>query len=134
MSERARVSYDGNMTFTLTIRGVNKEDRGEFLCLANNNLVPERNISKAAVLKVNCKSLNRVKKFVHLNFFPVQPEIRNFPRFSKFAQNLMHQIELKCVAYGYPDVKIFWRKAGAKLDPETYLFDNQGRTKKVRLV
>ena len=69
LSERARVSYDGNMTFTLTIRGVNKEDRGEFLCLANNNLVPERNISKAAVLKVNCKSLNRVKKFVHLNFF-----------------------------------------------------------------
>ena len=46
----------------------------------------------------------------------------------------MHQIELKCVAYGYPDVKILWRKAGAKLDAETYRFDNQGRTKKVRLV
>lgn len=114
LSERARFSYDGNMTFTMTIRGVRKGDRGEFLCRANNQLVPSRNNTKEAVLKVN-----------------FQPEIRNFPRFSKFAQNLMHQIELKCVAYGYPDVKIFWRKAGAKLDAETYRFDNQGRTKKI---
>ena len=56
LNERARVSYDGNMTFTLTIRGVKKEDRGEFICRANNHLVPGRNNTKAAVLKVNCKS------------------------------------------------------------------------------
>ena len=74
------------------------------------------------------------ESFIIFQIISVKPEIRNFPRFSKFAQNLMHQIELKCVAYGYPDVKILWRKAGAKLDAETYRFDNQGRTKKVRLV
>ena len=56
LSERARFSYDGNMTFTMTIRGVRKGDRGEFLCRANNQLVPSRNNTKEAVLKVNCKS------------------------------------------------------------------------------
>ena len=61
----------------------------------------------------------------------VKPEIRNFPRFSKFAQNLMHQIDLKCVAYGYPAVKIFWRKAGEHLNSVKYIFDNEGKTEKV---
>ena len=63
--------------------------------------------------------------------FSVEPEIRKFPRFSKFAQNQLHQIELKCVAYGYPSVSINWRKAGEQLDVETYRFNNQGKTKKV---
>ena len=63
--------------------------------------------------------------------FSVEPEIRKFPRFSKFAQKPLHQIELKCVAYGYPAVSIFWRKAGEQLDAETYRFNNQGKTKKV---
>lgn len=43
----------------------------------------------------------------------------------------MHQIDLKCVAYGYPNVSIFWRKAGGALDAERYLFNNKGITKKV---
>ena len=43
----------------------------------------------------------------------------------------MHQIELKCVAHGWPDVRIFWRKAGEEMDAETYLFDNQGTARKV---
>ena len=43
----------------------------------------------------------------------------------------MHQIDLKCVAYGYPDVKIFWRKAGGVLSAERYIFNNKGITKKV---
>lgn len=43
----------------------------------------------------------------------------------------MHQIELKCVAHGWPDVRIFWRKAGEELDAETYLFNNQGTARKV---
>ena len=56
LSERARFSYDGNMTFTMTIRSVRKQDRGEYLCNANNHLVPSRNNTKEAVLKVNCES------------------------------------------------------------------------------
>ena len=43
----------------------------------------------------------------------------------------MHQIKLKCVAYGYPNVSIFWRKAGSELDAERYIFNNKGMTKKV---
>ena len=46
----------------------------------------------------------------------------------------MHQIELKCVAHGWPDVRIFWRKAGEEMDAETYLFDNQGTARKVSAV
>ena len=44
----------------------------------------------------------------------------------------MHQIDLKCVAYGYPNVSIFWRKAGENLDSESYLFNNDGKAKKVK--
>ena len=55
MSKKARFSYDGNMTFSMTIRSVRKEDRGEFLCRANNQLAPSRNNTKEAVLKVNCE-------------------------------------------------------------------------------
>ena len=43
----------------------------------------------------------------------------------------MHQIDLKCVAYGYPAVKIFWRKAGEHLNSVKYIFDNEGKTEKV---
>ncbi|MAD20130.1 MAG: hypothetical protein CMJ52_08060 [Planctomycetaceae bacterium] len=112
--ERVRTSYDGNMTFTMKILRVRKSDRGEYFCRANNHLGGGHNHTKTAVLKIKFK-----------------PEIRNFPRFSKFAQNLMHQIDLKCVAYGYPAVKIFWRKAGDHLDSTKYIFDNDGRTKKI---
>ena len=62
---------------------------------------------------------------------PVKPEIRKFPRFSKFAQNLMHQIELKCVVYGHPNVSVFWSKAGKEPNPERYIWNNKGLTKKV---
>ena len=55
LSKKARFSYDGNMTFSMTIRNVRKEDRGEFLCRANNQLAPSRNNTKEAVLKVNCE-------------------------------------------------------------------------------
>ena len=44
----------------------------------------------------------------------------------------MHQIELKCVAYGYPSVSIFWMKAGEHLNNEQFIFDNDGKTKKVK--
>ena len=53
MERRARMEYDGNMTFSMTIHNIRKEDRGEFSCVANNNL--GREIVKRAVLKVNCK-------------------------------------------------------------------------------
>lgn len=43
----------------------------------------------------------------------------------------MHQIELKCVAYGYPSVSIFWMKAGEQINNEQFIFDTEGRTKKV---
>jgi len=111
---RTQMDYDGDLTFTLILKNVRKSDRGEFSCVANNQLVNSRNHTKKAVLKVNFK-----------------PEIRNFPRFSKFAQILMHQIDLKCVAYGYPNVSIFWRKAGENLDSESYLFNNDGKAKKI---
>ena len=45
----------------------------------------------------------------------------------------MHQIELRCVAYGYPGVSIYWMKAsdGDTLNNEEFIFDNEGKTKKV---
>ena len=43
----------------------------------------------------------------------------------------MHQIELKCVVYGYPNVSIFWSKAGKQADAERYIWNNKGLTKKV---
>ena len=129
--ERVRTSYDGNMTFTMKILRVRKSDRGEYFCRANNHLGGGHNHTKTAVLKIKCKIYVRIYiRSFHFNI-SVKPEIRNFPRFSKFAQNLMHQIDLKCVAYGYPAVKIFWRKAGDHLDSTKYIFDNDGRTKKV---
>ena len=42
----------------------------------------------------------------------------------------MHQINLECVAYGYPNVTIFWKKAG-DVNAERYIFDNRGVTKQV---
>ena len=55
MEGRAKQSYDGNMTFTLILPNVRKSDRGEFLCVANNNLALAKNHTKPAVLKINCK-------------------------------------------------------------------------------
>ena len=40
------------------------------------------------------------------------------------------QIELECVAYGYPKVNIFWRKIG-RVEPEKYKFNNDGKTTQV---
>ena len=59
MDRRARMEYDGNMTFSMTIHNIRKEDRGEFSCIANNNLGKET--GKRAVLKVNCKFLIKLK-------------------------------------------------------------------------
>ena len=53
--EKAVFSYDGNMTFTLTIPQVEKSDRGEYFCRADNQLAPGRSHTKTAELKVNCK-------------------------------------------------------------------------------
>merc|ERR1712012_29937 len=103
-------------TFSMTIHNIKKEERGEFSCVANNHLVPGKKVVKKAELKVNFK-----------------PEIRNFPRYAKFAERLMHQIELRCVAYGYPGVSIYWMKAsdGDTLNNEEFIFDNEGKTKKI---
>ena len=53
--EKAVVSYDGNMTFTLTIPAVEKSDRGEYFCRAENHLAAGRSHTKTVELKVNCK-------------------------------------------------------------------------------
>jgi len=100
--------WDGANTFTLQIPRVRKEDRGRFLCVAKNKV---GNATAQALLKVKFK-----------------PEIRKFPRYSKFAVNQMHQIDLECVAYGYPSVKIFWTKAGDIERAERFTFNNQGKT------
>ena len=55
MDRRARLDYDGNMTFSMTIHNIKKEERGEFSCVANNHLVPGKKVVKKAELKVNCK-------------------------------------------------------------------------------
>ena len=55
--EKAVFSYDGNMTFTLTIPAVEKSDRGEYFCRADNNLAVGRSHTKTAELKVNCKTI-----------------------------------------------------------------------------
>jgi len=112
-TERAIFSFDGNMTFTMTIPIVKKADRGKFFCMADNHLQSAQPDERQTVLKVNFK-----------------PEIRKFPRYAKFAQNLMHQINLECIAYGYPNVSIFWKKAG-DLNAERYIFDNRGVTKQL---
>ena len=52
---RTQMDYDGDLTFTLILKNVRKSDRGEFSCVANNQLVNSRNHTKKAVLKVNCK-------------------------------------------------------------------------------
>ena len=61
----------------------------------------------------------------------LRPEIRKFPRFSKFAQNLMHQIDLKCVVYGHLNVSIFWRKLSNRPDSDRYIWNRKGLTNKV---
>ena len=66
--ERASFSYDGNMTFSMTIRNVRKEDRGEFFCRADNRLISGRVDTKKAVLKVNCK--RKIEFFSSYNFIP----------------------------------------------------------------
>jgi len=112
-TERAIFDYDGNMTFSMTIPNVRKTDRGKFYCIADNHLLHAQPDERQTVLKVNFR-----------------PEIRKFPRYAKFAQNLMHQINLECIAYGYPNVSIVWKKAG-DLDAERYTFDNRGVTKQL---
>lgn len=112
-TERAILSFDGNMTFTMTIPVVKKSDRGKFFCIADNQLESAQPDERQTVLKVNFR-----------------PEIRKYPRYAKFAQNLMHQINLECVAYGYPNVTIFWKKAG-DVNAERYIFDNRGVTKQL---
>lgn len=106
-STQAHQAWDGKDTFTLTIDRVRKADRGKFSCVATNSV---SSYTSQAVLKVKFK-----------------PEIRKFPRFSKFAVNQMHQIDLECVAYGYPKVNIFWKKAGSA-NPERFTFNNKGTT------
>merc|ERR1719192_1764493 len=103
--------WDGANSFTLQIPRVRKEDRGRFLCVGKNKV---GNATAPALLKVKFK-----------------PEIRKFPRYSKFAVNQMHQIDLECVAYGYPSVKIFWTKAGSVERAERFTFNNQGKTTQV---
>ena len=57
LQEKAVRSYDGNMTFTLTIPAVEKSDRGEYFCRADNGLEQGRDDTKTAELKVNCKNI-----------------------------------------------------------------------------
>ena len=55
-TERAVFSYDGNMTFTMTIPIVKKSDRGKFFCIADNHLQSPQPDEGQTVLKVNCKN------------------------------------------------------------------------------
>lgn len=112
----ALFSYDGKKTFTLTLPSVQKTDRGRFYCLASNQLENSEPDKKETVLKVN-----------------FTPEIRKFPRYAKFAQNLMHQIDIECIAYGYPSVKIFWKKVGnlGGLQDERFIWDRSGKSDQV---
>ena len=68
--EKAVFSYDGNMTFTLTIPRVEKSDRGEYFCRADNQLAPGRSDTKTAELKVNCKE-NSFKKKIFFTKTPL---------------------------------------------------------------
>ena len=92
-------------------------------------VTPRLQSLKLIVRKIRSRKKSFLLKLLYTP--PVKPEIRKFPRFSKFAQNLMHQIELKCVVYGYPNVSIFWSKAGKQPDAERYIWNNKGLTKKV---
>ena len=53
--EKAQFQYDGKMTFTMTIPRVEKSERGEYFCLADNGLAPGHSQKKTSELKVNCK-------------------------------------------------------------------------------
>ena len=75
--EKAVFSYDGNMTFTLTIPQVEKSDRGEYFCRADNHLAEGRAHTKTAELKVNCKKTCRRKLFSFTNnSFTLQLNLR----------------------------------------------------------
>ena len=75
--EKAVFSYDGNMTFTLTIPAVEKSDRGEYFCRADNKLAEGRSHTKTAELKVNCKKTWRRKLFSFTNTsFTLQLNLR----------------------------------------------------------
>ena len=70
--EKAKFEYDGNMTFTMTVPRVEKEDRGEYFCLADNKLASGKTHTKTSELKVNCKRLRRQQlyssnKFIHFS-------------------------------------------------------------------
>ena len=77
----------------ITFCRVRKEDRGRFLCVGKNKV---GNATAPALLKVKCewKKIRWKMKRWEINEFSVKPEIRKFPRYSKFAVNQMHQVRV----------------------------------------
>lgn len=98
---RAEFSYDGKGKFSMTIQHIRKSDRGKFFCSADNELG---------------EAVDKRETGLIVNF---KPEIRKFPRQSKFSGELNQQVNLKCVAYGFPDVKMYWVRNGT-MNPERY--------------
>ncbi|XP_023321520.1 synaptogenesis protein syg-2 [Eurytemora carolleeae] len=110
------VTFDENSTFTLTIPSVDKTDRGQYRCIADNGVHDGALPGRDTQLQVHFR-----------------PEIRKFSRFSKFSENRMFPTKIPCYAYGYPEVSIFWEKESevGKLTPQRFSFPADGKAKQV---